>query len=88
MTTTIIEYVTHTEDLSPQYTVNIDVCEVVESELMAYGATNFEVVEAVGPAGGNPNINVTFDYYDLAIGFLIDYMDLCPELDDLQSYFV
>jgi hypothetical protein len=69
------------------YTINVDLCDYIPEDYIAWGALGSNLVEEFGPAGGNPNVNVYFATEWDALQFLQNYVGL-EEQDDLYSYFV
>jgi hypothetical protein len=65
-------------------TLNVDICEVDYAYFSQMGAQAVEVVELNGPAGGNPNINLTFDSAEKAKAFLNEFYEGDEEM--VNSY--
>lgn len=75
------------QTLFSTYTINVDLCDYIPEDYLAWGALGSDLVDAFSPAGGNPNINIYFATKWDALLFLQNYVGL-EEQDDLYSYFV
>ncbi len=83
------QWIKYGVDFANHITINVDLCEVEPKLYYSYGAIDYEVVELVGPAGGNPNVNITFPDELSALKFLYECGGFDESYgDDLSDYLV